>query len=220
MESYGYNHSKTRLGSTRQTSQEVIHKARSLIEEFQLAHLTQPRLKEHADARWVPPLHPWYKVNSNAVVFSNLKNVRIGVIIHDHEGSVIAALSKHLPLPLGPLEVEAKAMDEAVLFAWHVGIREAVFETDLSVVSDALASSTTPLPLVSMVDIIAGTLYRLQDFKHTQLQHVRRQANKPAHALAQHAKGITDFVTWIEESPPFIESFVFQDAMNFSSSHY
>ena len=158
-----YNRNKTRLGSTRQTTQQVIHKARSLLEEFRLAHLTRPHLKEHADARWVPPLHPWYKVHSDAAVFLILKNVRIGVIIRDHEGSIIAALSKHQPLPLGPLEAEAKAMDEAVLFAWEVGIREAIFETNSSVVSDAIASSTTPP--VSIVDAIAGTSfgYRTSD---------------------------------------------------------
>ena len=158
-----YNRNKTRLGSTRQTSQQVIHKARSLLEEFRLAHLTRPHLKEHADARWVPPLHSWYKVHSDAAVFLILRNVGICVIIRDHEGSIIAALSKHQPLPLGPLEAEAKAMDEAVLFAWEVGIREAIFETDSSVVSDAIASSTTPP--VSIVDVIAGTFfgYRTSD---------------------------------------------------------
>ena len=44
-------------------------------------------------------------------------SVGIGVVICDHEGLVIAAMSKHLSLPLGPLEVEMKAMDEAMLFA-------------------------------------------------------------------------------------------------------
>lgn len=197
----------TRLGPTRQTSQEIIHKARSIIEEFQLAYLTRPRFKKHAEDQWVPPLHPWYKVNSDAAVFSHLKTVGIGVIIRDHEGSVITTLSKHLPLPLGPLEAEAKAMDEAVLFAWDVGIRDAIFETDSSVVSDALSGSITPP--VSIVDIIVGALHRLQDFRHTQLQHVRRQANKPAHSLAQHAKDVTDF----------IDSFVFHDAVYLSPSH-
>ena len=33
---------------------------------------------------------------------------------------------------------------------------------------------------------------------------------------AQHAKGIHGFVTWLEESPPIIESLVFQDAMYLS----
>ena len=130
---------------------------------------------------------------------------------------MIAALSKHLPLPLGPLEAEAKAIDKAVLFAWDVGIREAIFETDSSVVSDAIAGYTTPP--VSIVDITAGILLRLQDFRRTQIQHVRRQANKPAHTLALHAKGVSDFMTWIEECPSFIDSFVSQDAM-FSSSHF
>ena len=53
----------------------------------------------------------------------------------------------------------------------------------------------------------------------TQIQHVRQQANKPAHTLAHHAKGVSNFMTWIEECLPFIDSFVFQDAM-FFYSHY
>lgn len=87
---------------------------------------------------------------------------------------MIAALSKHLPLPLGPLEAEAKAMDEAVLFAWDVGIREAIFETDSSVVSDAIAGYTTPP--VSIVDITAGTLLRLQDFRVQTCPNPTREA--------------------------------------------
>ena len=44
-------------------------------------------------------------------------SVGIDAMIYDHEGSVIATMSKHLSLPLGPLEAETKAMDEAMLFA-------------------------------------------------------------------------------------------------------
>ena len=45
------------------------------------------------------------------------------------------------------------------------------------------------------------------------MQHVNRNANEAAHFLAQHAKGIDAFVTWIEECPSFLESIVFQDAI-------
>ncbi|XP_075654846.1 uncharacterized protein LOC142625013 [Castanea sativa] len=46
-----YNRNKVRLGSTRQTSQEIIHKARSTLNEFQLAHFAPPLFKEQADPR-------------------------------------------------------------------------------------------------------------------------------------------------------------------------
>ena len=49
--------------------------------------------------------------------------IGVDVIIRDHVGSVIATLSKHLPLPLGPLEAEAKALDEATIFALDTGQR-------------------------------------------------------------------------------------------------
>ena len=57
---------------------------------------------------------------------------------------MIAVLSKHLPLPLVPLEAEAKAANEAVAFAWDVGVRELIFETNSKVVSKALCGTITP----------------------------------------------------------------------------
>ena len=71
----------------------------------------------------------------------------IGIIVRDHEGIVLAALSKRLPLPLGPLEAEAKAMDEAASFAADIGLQEAIFEmTDCAVLAGAL-SDTTHAPI-------------------------------------------------------------------------
>ena len=55
-----------------------------------------------------------YKVNVDGVVFSKRKQVGIGVIIRDSAGMVIAALSQKLALPLGALEIEAKAMEVGV----------------------------------------------------------------------------------------------------------
>ena len=133
-----FNRNKTRLGNACQSPHEIIHKARVLLLEYQHAHLRPPLFKNDSDTRWVPPVFPWYKVNVDAVVFSNLGTTRIGVIIRDHEGSVIAAMSKRLPLSLGPLEAEAKAMDEAVLFAWEVRIRDIIFETDSCIAWHAL----------------------------------------------------------------------------------
>ena len=42
-------------------------------------------------------------------------------------------MSKKMRVPLGPLEAEAKAMEEGIDFAWDVGIRDVDFETDLEI---------------------------------------------------------------------------------------
>ena len=51
----------------------------------------------------------------------------MGAVIQDSEGRLEAALSKNFHCPFGPLEAEAKAMEDGVQFAWDVGIRDAIF---------------------------------------------------------------------------------------------
>ena len=60
------------------------------------------------------------------------------MVIRDHAGKVMATLSKIVHQPLGPLEMEAKAMEEGVTFAWDVGIRNVIFKGDSKIVFDAL----------------------------------------------------------------------------------
>ena len=49
----------------------------------------------------------------DGAVFSHIRGFGfgVGVVIHDHEGRVAAAMSKKLLQPLGLLEIEAKAME-------------------------------------------------------------------------------------------------------------
>ena len=47
----------------------------------------------------------------DAAVFSNTNS--IGALIYDHEGRVEATINKSNPIPLGPLEAEAKAWRKA-----------------------------------------------------------------------------------------------------------
>ena len=51
-----------------------------------------------------------------------------------HEGCVKATISKSIPIPLGPLEVEAKALEESAFFAWDVDVRGVIFECDSRIV--------------------------------------------------------------------------------------
>ena len=88
---------------------------------------------------------------------------------------------KHFAAPLGPLETEAKAMKEGVLFACDVGILYIVVGSDSMIVIDALMGSSDPPAVIA--NIIEGTRQQLQDLRIVQLSHIKRQSNHPAHIL-------------------------------------
>ena len=109
---------------------------------------------------WAALIAPSYKVNVDGVVFSQSCQAGVGVVIRDYEGEVIAR--KQIHQPLGPWEIEAKAMEVGVSFAWEVGIREVNFECDSKIVSDALLGLCTPPIIIS--NILAGYLLSFKIF--------------------------------------------------------
>ena len=64
------------------------------------------------------------------------QSVGDGVIIRDNKGQVEAALSKNLPILLGPTEIEAKSLEEGVLFVWDVSVQDMVLESDSKTVAE------------------------------------------------------------------------------------
>lgn len=71
----------------------------------------------------------------------------------------MAALSKKLSTPLGALEAEAKAMEEAITFAWDMRIRDCIFESDALTIVNAMLHLTDPPS--SIDNNIAGALSNL-----------------------------------------------------------
>ena len=118
--------------------------------------------------------------------------------------------------PLGPLEAEAKALEEAVDFAWDVNIKDAHFECDSKMIVDVVLGVS--YPQASIYNIIVGIFQKVQAFRSSQFSHVKQTGNRPAHILAQHAKNIDNYVTWIEENSAFVESALAQDILLLSSS--
>ena len=87
-------------------------------------------------------------MNVDGAVFTKRKQVRVGVVVRDGEGQVIATLCKKLDNPLGPLEAEAKAMEIGVTFARDIGVREVTFEGDSLVICNAIHGLTEANPSV------------------------------------------------------------------------
>ena len=205
------NRNEVNHGKSHKPGPVLARWTKELLEEYTLAnHATRP-FKVSVDERWQPPKPPWYKTNMDGAVFTQQKEAGIGVVIRDHHGAVVAALSKKLKAPLGAIEAEAKAMEEAVTFAWEMGIRDCWFESDsLTVVNCMLRDYDPPS---SITNIITGSLSQLYKFRDVHFSHVVRSGNMTAHTLAQFAVGVSDQIAWVEEIPDCVEKLVSQDVL-------
>ena len=126
----------------------------------------------------------------------------IGVVIRNAEGQLMGAMSKRLELPLKALETEAMAVQEGIQFAWDLGLKEVVIESDSSTVISALLSATPP-PW-SIQKVIEGTKQSLKCFNTWSAAHVCRSGNVAAHIMTKNAITNLDCTVWVEDTPPII----------------
>ncbi|XP_050241300.1 uncharacterized protein LOC126690220 [Quercus robur] len=187
-----FNRNEVRLDKARLLGVAILQKAQYMLDELQNANL---------------------KLSQTS---PNTSSIGVGTIIQDHDGQVEATLSKALLVPLGPLEAKAKALEESILFAWDVGVQDVIFESDSKIVCDAITGCSEPLSAIST--LIEGTRLKLQDFRRSRVSHILRQCNCLAHLLAQYARHVVGYVTWIEETPYIVESVVTYDIMLLSLS--
>lgn len=182
-----------------------------LIEEYWLTNHKITVQNVATNTTWSWPQSPWYKVNVDGSIFPSTKAIGVGVIARDHTGQFVKAMSKKMWVPLGPLEAEAKAMEEANDFAWNIELQDVIFECDSEVLHGALIEAT--IPFVAIANFVSSCLAWLHDFRLVQFSHVRRQGYNRAHTLAHYAKSLETFFTWIEDSPSPIEHALARDVM-------
>ena len=158
---------------------------------------------------WTPPREGWFKVNVDGAVFKELGSCGIGVVIRNERGLLMGAMCKKLDLPLGVLEVEAKAFEEGIQLAGNLGLRNIVMEGDAKMVTDALAGRCSPPSSIQM--IIEGFRRWSLNAHAWQVTHVCRTGNFATHLMARNAKLVNDSIVWVEDTPPIIECQVTKD---------
>ena len=109
------------------------------------------------------------------------------------------------------MEAEAKAYELGILFARDMGFHEIALEGDSVMVSNAIAGIS--LPPSSIASVVCGISSLLSAFHSFSISHVGRKGNQVAHLLAKHAQGVEQFVTWIKESPCFLEYALLADVV-------
>ena len=121
----------------------------------------------------------------------------------------MGALSKKFELPLGGLEAEAKAMEEGVAFAWDLGLKDIIIESDAQLVTNSLGKQCVMPNAIRKV--VEGILVDLSKFNAWDVNHTRRSCNNAAHILARQAKCLNRCNIWVEDTPPSIADQVLLD---------
>ena len=164
------------------------------VEEFRQSSMpttipTQPYLIR---TPWRPLRLEWYKVNVDGTVFKDSGYCGIEEVIRNEKGQLLGAIRKKLPLLLGALEVEAKAVEEGILLSRDLGLREVIVEGDAMIVMTALSSPNPPPS--SIHKVMEGSKRCLQVFKAWEVNHVCRCNNVAVHLMARHASFVSDCV--------------------------
>lgn len=111
---------------------------------------------------------------------------RLGVVIRNSEGSVIAALSEKVPLPPSVDDLEAIAWRRSATLAIKIGLQEVIFEGDSKVVYKHLLNNSPSF--ASFGHIIDETRRLVSNFRFASFSHVKRSGNVVADKLAKLAK--------------------------------
>ena len=153
------------------------------------------------------------KINFNGTVFLDENRSGIGVVISDDKGLVLASCSKKLFQAYTAQEVETMAATTALSFAQKLGIRRAILEGNVADVMKALDENVPTLSPTGL--LVEGVKKLFQNFEQLLYSHTMRAGNYVTHSLARYAIGISDFLVWMENVPPHIQSVLQLDLVCF-----
>ena len=94
---------------------------------------------------WTAPGAHSYKLNFDGASFTEDGTARIGVVIRNGAGLVMASLSQRIPLPASVIEVEALAARRAMEFALELGFDNVILEGDSEVLVKTLKDGRNTL---------------------------------------------------------------------------
>ena len=202
------NRNKVCHGEQGKRREIIVREAIAYLKEVQEVKQPIERPPIPAKPPWIPPNRGCFKVNTDGAIFEELGCCGIGVVIRNERGQLMGAMSKKIELPLDVLE-------EGMLLAWDLGLKEITLESDSELVVKALRDQR--LLQISIQKVIEGIREGLQCFLATTVTHTRKSGNSPAHILDRHAKLLNHSIIWVEDTSPIIADHIQNDVTGLNS---
>jgi hypothetical protein len=154
----------------------LLLEAESVLMEFRKANLvsnqSQDSSSSKADEKWEPPPRNTIKINWDAAVATEKKEIGIGLIARDETGKFVAAVSKKERVAVEPVVAETLAALSAIQWCQEQSFQDVIFEGDaLQVVKEVNSDRPCSSYYGHLVEDVKVGLRRLNS---TRFCHVRR----------------------------------------------
>ncbi|KAG6697711.1 hypothetical protein I3842_09G215400 [Carya illinoinensis] len=156
--------------------------------------------------KWKAPSPGWLKLNVDGVAFSDLGRSGVGVVLRDHTGKVLMAVSQ-TELEMGGSEpLELMVIFRGIQMCATMGIPKLMVESDSLLCIEGLWYN-------NMHQSMLGGLYSeiqslVARYVCCEFSHVYREGNQVAHGLARTASSIVYIAVWWDCIPDYISQAV------------
>uniref|UniRef100_A0A803Q0L2 RNase H type-1 domain-containing protein n=1 Tax=Cannabis sativa TaxID=3483 RepID=A0A803Q0L2_CANSA len=173
-----------------------------------------PSATDKFTPKWRSPPSGFTKLNVDAACDQTEGLIGFGAIIRGHTGDVIAGFSKPFHGFFLPKDMEAAALLHSLQWAIQNQLPIHFIETYSLVLANAINSMFSTRFASSFHDLVEDIVYLLSYFPGVKVSHVKREANKVAHALSKFALRLDEDSSWLGEIPYPIHSVVIDDSFN------
>jgi ribonuclease HI len=198
---------------------QVTREATTSLDDYQRANAHMSTEDEAGgnivEKRWAPPRGFSLKINFDAALDVRNRVVGLGIVARDEGGRVKGACSVTLKVSASPVEAEALAALQAVIFAQKKAYSGVIFEGDAQTIVNAV-NSLQPNES-SYGHFIEDAKRGLVCLGNSKFVHVHREANIAAHTLARAACNHATGIIWWHCSPSCLDGVVRKEALFLSS---
>ncbi|KAK3188397.1 hypothetical protein Dsin_027958 [Dipteronia sinensis] len=190
------------------TSEDVLGWSVCFLNEFQNTNWPDEKHKNVAQAtkmNWVNPDVGTFKVNTAAVSNGNHYKTGIGVIVRDHKGLVMGAITQPILSLYSPQVAKAIAILKGIQFAMEKDLLPTVIESDAKGVVELINRGVTPC---SDVGVITTDILALLATRPISIVYSSRPTNIVAVKLAKIASLATSSKIWVNSAPLSVENLV------------
>ena len=147
------------------------------------------------------PPEDFLMVNVDASYDENRDSGSTGVIIRDCSGDMIVAASRYIPHLVDAPMAEAFALKDGLMLSQQIGGNRIIIQSDCMEVTEIMSNGGCTANSAAAIYDECNTVWR--GFQKISIEHVSRDANQVAHALARQAMILNENCMWDNEPPNF-----------------